>query len=126
MRAPAWALAPRAYLFYIVSMDDALRGPFETAVLAALATCGNGASGLDLRRALEMRTGRAPAVGAIYTVLQRLEAKGLVSARLDEPRAMRGGRARRLFSVTGAGVRALDDFRRRADRAWGLPSPELI
>jgi hypothetical protein len=34
---------------------------------------------------------------------------------------MRGGRARRLFTVTGTGARALDDFRRRADVAWGLP-----
>lgn len=97
----------------------ALRGPLEATLLATIATFGDGASGLDLRRALTERTGRTVAVGAIYTVLQRLEAKGLVCARLDAPRAIRGGRARRLFSLTGDGVRALDDFRRHAHAAWG-------
>jgi DNA-binding PadR family transcriptional regulator len=114
-------LTPICDLFYIVTMNDALRGTFETTVLATVAALGDGASGLDIRRVMAERTGRTHAVGAIYTVLQRLEAKGFVMARVDEPRAMRGGRARRLFTVTGTGARALDDFRRRADVAWGLP-----
>jgi PadR family transcriptional regulator PadR len=118
-------LTPIRDLFYIVVMNDALRGTFETTVLATVAALGDGACGLAIRRLVAERTARTYAVGAIYTALQRLEAKGFVMARLDEPRAIRGGRARRLFTVTGAGARALDDFRRRADVAWGLPSPSL-
>lgn len=105
-------------------MADPLRGTFETTMLATMATLPHGVSGLDLRRALAERTGRTYAVGAIYTVLQRLEAKALVRSRLDEPRAVRGGRARRLFTITGAGVLALDTFRKQADIAWGPLAPE--
>ena len=107
-------------------MSESLRGTFETTLLATMATLPHGVSGLDLRRALAERTGRTPAVGAIYTVLQRLEAKAFVISRVDEPRAVRGGRARRLFSITGAGVKALEEFRKRADIAWGTLSPELL
>lgn len=121
---PRTPLAAGFDLFYNVAVNETLRGPFETTLLATLAALGHGASGLDVRRRLGERTGRLYAVGAIYTGLQRLEAKGLVTARLDEPRAMRGGRARRLFTITGAGVRALEDFRHNADRAWGLSTPD--
>jgi PadR family transcriptional regulator, regulatory protein PadR len=107
-------------------MSESLRGTFEVTLLATMATLPHGVSGLDLRRALAERTGRSPAVGAIYTALQRLEAKAFVMSRIDEPRAVRGGRARRLFTLTGAGAAALDAFRKRADIAWGTPSPELV
>ena len=43
----------------------------------------------------------------MYTSLERLEAKELVSSRLGEPLAIRGGRARRYFTVTAAGLDAL-------------------
>ena len=36
--------------------------------------------------------------------LQRLEAKRLVATRLSEPRAERGGKARRLVTVTPSGL----------------------
>ena len=107
-------------------MSESLRGTFETTLLATMATLPHGVSGLDLRRALAERTGRTHAVGAIYTVLQRLEAKAFVLSRVDAPRAVRGGRARRLFTITGAGARALDEFRTRADVAWGPHSPEPV
>lgn len=112
-------------MFYIVFMND-LRGTFEATLLSTVATLGDGVSGLDVRRVITERTGRSYAVGAIYTGLQRLEAKGLLAARLDEPRAIRGGRTRRLFTISAAGVRALDEFRKRADVAWGTLSPEII
>lgn len=111
-----------AYLFYNVFMTLALRGPFEATLLATVAALGDGASGLDVRRVIAERTGRSYAVGGIYTGLQRLETKGFVVARTDEPRAIRGGRTRRLFSITAIGVRALDDFRHRATLSWSLPS----
>ena len=57
------------------------------------------------------RSHRRLARGALYTSLERLEAKGLVSSRLGEPLAVRGGRARRYFTVTAAGLEALRDAR---------------
>ncbi|WP_396222716.1 PadR family transcriptional regulator [Gemmatimonas sp.] len=104
-------------------MTDSLRGSLEATLLAAVAACRDGASGLDVRQAVIDRTGRSYAVGAIYTVLQRLEAKGWITARVAEARPVRGGRARRLFTVTADGHQALESFRQRAAAAWALPIP---
>lgn len=53
------------------------------------------------------RTGRFVRRANIYTTLQRLEAKGLVSTALGEPRSERGGRPPRLVTVEPRGVEAL-------------------
>jgi DNA-binding PadR family transcriptional regulator len=53
------------------------------------------------------RTGRSVRRANVYTTLQRLEAKGLVSTHLGEPRAERGGRPRRLVSVEAEGLAAV-------------------
>jgi DNA-binding PadR family transcriptional regulator len=58
------------------------------------------------------RTGRVVRRANVYTALRRLEEKGLVSTRLGEPSAERGGRPPRLVRVEPAGVAAL---RRTAD-----------
>ena len=56
---------------------------------------------------LAERSRRHIARGALYTSLERLEAKGLVRSRFGEPLAIRGGRARRYFAVTETGLEAL-------------------
>lgn len=53
------------------------------------------------------RTGRSVRRANVFTTLQRLEAKGLVSTRLSEPRAERGARPRRLVSVEADGLAAV-------------------
>jgi PadR family transcriptional regulator, regulatory protein PadR len=55
---------------------------------------------------IERRTGRSVRRANVYTTLQRLEAKGLVSTHLGDPRPERGGRPPRLVSVTPAGLSA--------------------
>ena len=50
------------------------------------------------------RTGRSVRRANVFTTLQRLEAKGLVSTRLGESRPERGGRPRRLVVVEPRGV----------------------
>ena len=43
----------------------------------------------------------------IYSILDKLEQKGFVEAKMGEPTAERGGRRKRLYSVTGKGARVL-------------------
>jgi DNA-binding PadR family transcriptional regulator len=81
-------------------------GEFEYAVLLA-ALQVEGAYAVPIRRMLEERTGRPVARGALYTALERLEAKGCLRSRMEDASPERGGRARRYFSVTPAGLRAL-------------------
>jgi DNA-binding PadR family transcriptional regulator len=82
-------------------------GEFELLViLAALRLGPDHAYTVSIAEDIRERAGRAVRRASIYTTLQRLEAKRLVSTRLGEPRAERGGRPPRLVTVSPAGVAA--------------------
>jgi PadR family transcriptional regulator PadR len=53
---------------------------------------------------IERHTGRSVRRANVYTTLERLEAKGLISTRLSDPRPERGGKARRLVTVEPQGL----------------------
>jgi len=114
-----WLLR-KLYLFYrMVLMAPITRlGSFELAALLAVARLGRDAYGLAIRRDLSDRTGRTYSVGAVYTTLQRLEAKGLLRSHTTDPLPVRGGRSRRHFTITGAGARALKAAERDAAALW--------
>jgi DNA-binding PadR family transcriptional regulator len=80
-------------------------GELEQVVLLALLRLGGTAHGASIRAEILDRTGRSITPGAIYPTLDRLEARGLLRSRLGEPTPERGGRARRHFTVTAAGLR---------------------
>ncbi|MEM9387508.1 MAG: helix-turn-helix transcriptional regulator [Pseudomonadota bacterium] len=79
-------------------------GEFELTVMAAVLHLGDGAYGAAISEEICTRTGRRPAVGAIYTTLARMQGKALVSSRVGEPEVARGGRPRRYFQITSEGV----------------------
>jgi DNA-binding PadR family transcriptional regulator len=93
-------------------------GEFEQTVLLALARLGDEAYGVTMRMEIEERTGRQVSIGAIYPTLDRLEAKGFVSSYLGDPTPERGGRCKRYFKLTPAGVRALIRSREVLARMW--------
>ncbi|HWW78132.1 MAG TPA: helix-turn-helix transcriptional regulator [Steroidobacteraceae bacterium] len=99
-------------------------GQFEQAVLLALIRLGRDAYGRAILNEIQGRLNRDVSAGAVYATLERLEAKGLASSRLAPGTAIRGGRARRYFMPTGAGIRALNDAKSAADSLWrGLSWP---
>ena len=69
---------------------------------------------MTIRQEIAACTEREPAPGALYTTLDRLEEKGLVGSKYGDPTPERGGRAKRYFTVTPRGVRAVA----RAQRAY--------
>ena len=89
-------------------------GEFEQLILLAILRLGDNAYGVTIRAELADRGGRNVAPGALYTALERLEAKGAITSRMGDPTPQRGGRAKRYVAVTAAGVQAL----RRAVRAY--------
>jgi DNA-binding PadR family transcriptional regulator len=93
-------------------------GTLELAALLAVARLGEDAYGLAIRRDLAARTGRDHSVGAIYTTLQRLEDKGMLTSHGSAPLPVRGGRSRRHFTITGAGAQALREAQRHAASVW--------
>ena len=99
-------------------------GQFEQAVLVALIRLGKDAYGRAILNEVQERLARDVSAGAVYATLERLEAKGLASSKLAPGTAIRGGRARRYFTPTGAGVRALNDAKSATDILWrGLVWP---
>ncbi len=88
---------------------------FELHVLLAMLHEQGETYSVPLVLALEARTGRPVAQAAVFITLQRLERKGLVSSRLDEPAA---GRARRYFTLTAAGLAAIEAHRAEHARLW--------
>ena len=91
---------------------------FELMVLLVLMRLGDGAYGIPISEALETETGREVALGSVYNALERLQKKHLVSSSLGDPTAERGGRAKRYFKVTAAGMREIRDARRVLTSLW--------
>jgi PadR family transcriptional regulator PadR len=85
-------------------------GEFEYMLLTAAAALGDNAYGATVRQEIEKATGKNCAIGAIYTTIDRLEAKGLVRTWMGEATSRRGGRAKRMVEVTPAGVKAAKEF----------------
>ena len=104
-------------------MADVLGG-FEQAVLLAVIRLRDEAYGRAILKEAETRLERAVAAGAVHATLDRLEQKGLVTSRLGTGTPVRDGRARRYYSVSAEGVRALNNARTMIDKLWhGLDWP---
>ena len=82
-------------------------GEFEQLILLAILRLRDGAYGVTIRAELADRAGRTVAPGALYTALERLETKGLITSRMSDPTPQRGGRAKRHVTVTASGIEAL-------------------
>lgn len=89
-------------------------GEFEQVALLAVARLKGDAYGMAVRQEIAERTGREVTIGAMYATLDRLVAKGYLRAR-DESE---GGRPRRFFAITSAGVDALEASRALQTRMW--------
>jgi PadR family transcriptional regulator PadR len=81
-------------------------GEFEQLVLFAVLQQDE-PYGVTIRDVIEERTGRRASAGSVYTTLERLEARGLVSSHWGEPTAERGGKRKRFYRVKPAGREAL-------------------
>lgn len=80
-------------------MGETTLGEFEQLVLLAILQLGDEAYTVPVIDVIEERTGRQVGHASVYVAMRRLEKKGLVTSRMSEPTAERGGRSRRYFSV---------------------------
>lgn len=89
-----------------------LLGEFELLVLAAVLRLGSEAYGANVYRELGEKCDRHVSLGAVYTTLSRLEGKNLVTSELGESTPVRGGRAKRYFTITNSGKTAVSSSSR--------------
>lgn len=85
-------------------------GEFEYLLLTAAVRLGEDAYGAAIRQEIESTTERRCSIGALYTTLDRLEAKGLLETWMGDATPQRGGRAKRMVRVTAEGIRAATAF----------------
>ncbi|WP_260704190.1 PadR family transcriptional regulator [Edaphobacter flagellatus] len=85
-------------------------GEFEYVLLTAASSLGDNAYGAAIREHIETVTTRRCSIGALYTTIDRLESKGLLTTWMGEATAERGGRAKRMVRLTPQGQCAAKDF----------------
>lgn len=82
-------------------------GDFEQLVLLGVLRLDDGAYGAAIRQEIHQRSGRDVSINAVYTTLDRLEAKGFLKSWIGEPTQERGGRRRKFYAMRPSGVAAL-------------------
>jgi DNA-binding PadR family transcriptional regulator len=95
-------------------------GEFERAVLLAVIRLDDEAYGVAIREHLETALSRSISFGAVYTTLDRLAEKGLVTSFAGEPTPQRGGRAKKFFTVSRKGRQALEHAREASRAVWSI------
>jgi PadR family transcriptional regulator PadR len=95
-----------------------LLGTFEQVVLLSVLRVGEDAYPPLVRTELETGLGRSVSRGSVYVTLDRLEAKGFLTSAEGPTEPGRGGRPRRMLSVTREGMAALRDARASLVTFW--------
>lgn len=91
-------------------------------LLLALLRLGENAYGVTIAQELEEQTAREVVVASVYATLEHLQERGLVTSSLGDSTPERGGRAKRYFRITGAGMSEVREAQRSLMKLWkGLP-----
>lgn len=101
-----------------MSDKEKFLGEFEQFLLLAILRLKDNAYGSTIRQLLSDTIDRDVTIGALYTTLDRLEKKGMLTSRMGEATAERGGRAKKYFSVSAQGQQALKRSRQALDSMW--------
>ena len=93
-------------------------GEFEHRVLLAALRLGANAYSVPIALELEEQTGKTVSGAAVHIALRRLESRGFLESSLHPRTDAKGGRPRRFYRVTEAGVLRLRDARRVFEQLW--------
>jgi DNA-binding PadR family transcriptional regulator len=100
-------------------------GEFEEIVLLIVAVLDGRAYGVNITHEIIGQTGRAVRLNQVHSSLQRLEEKGMIASHMGEPTAERGGRRKRLFTVTASGRQTLQEIQALRISLWNLLPPSM-
>lgn len=83
-------------------------GEFEELVLLTVGILYDNAYSVAIQRELSEQSGRKISISSIHAAVYRLEEKGLLNSRMGEMEKTRGGKRKRLFTISKAGKAALE------------------
>src|ERR671910_42427 len=99
-------------------MKGTYLGEFEEMVLLSVGILFDDAYGLAIVNELEKQTGRNVMISSVHKALVRLEEKGYLKSRLGGFTEIRGGRDKRLYLLTHAGKKVLEESRELRNNMW--------
>ena len=95
-------------------------GEFEELVLTMVAVLQEDAYGAAISDEIEQRLKREVNLSAVHVTLYRLEDKGLIKSSMGGGTKERGGRRKRIFTVTSAGMAMLRAMKEARIDLWKL------
>lgn len=88
-------------------MKETRLGDFEEVILLLAGILDKEAYAMKIAEEFEAQTGRSISIGAVHSTLSRLEDKGFLKSAMGKATAERGGRRKRIYTITAYGQRAL-------------------
>lgn len=95
-------------------------GEFEELVLTLVAALQEDAYGAAITDEIEVRLKREVTLSAVHVTLYRLEDKGYIKSRVGGATKERGGRSKRIFSITSAGLAILKAMKESRIQLWSM------
>ena len=95
-------------------------GEFEELVLLCVGILGDEAYSIAIAREIKKVTKRSVNFVVVHSALNRLEEKGYVDSKLGGATSERGGRSKRLFTISAAGKKALLRTKEQRDELWSM------
>ncbi|HTE31381.1 MAG TPA: PadR family transcriptional regulator [Chryseolinea sp.] len=95
-------------------MRETRLGEFEEVILLLVGILGDDAYAFRIAEEFEAQTTRNVSIGAVHSTLVRLFDKGFVTSKMGASTAERGGRRKRIYTITASGRKVLNvsrDFR---------------
>jgi PadR family transcriptional regulator PadR len=101
-------------------MSKSYIGEFEELVLTIVAILQDDAYGNAIVSEIKDKAGREVNLSAVHVTLYRLEDKGYVKSDMGGATNERGGRRKRIFTITNAGLAILRDMKESRMDLWKL------
>lgn len=101
-------------------MNKEYLGEFEELVLTMAGILQDEAYGNAIVNEIKARVGRDVNLSAVHVTLYRLEDKGFVKSKMGGATNVRGGRRKRIFTITNAGLAMLRAMKESRMDLWKL------
>lgn len=88
-------------------MIETRLGEFEEVILLLVGILGKEAYAFKVAEEFESQTTRNVSIGAVHSTLTRLEEKGFLTSEMGASTAERGGRRKRIYTITAYGRKTL-------------------
>jgi len=95
-------------------------GEFEEIVLMLVGALQDDAYGAAIAEEIETRLRRDVNLSAVHVTLYRLEDKGLIKSKLGGATNERGGRRKRIYAITSAGMATLKEMKEMRVDLWKM------